>query len=124
MSWELDQCYYHSAACARSDFRAGLYPLAAVRRIVAERLAGPAVVLFDEFAGGGGRSGTGSRRRARLSFSEACVTSSRNSSGAETPPAAAETAYGMSLRHLNSARLFGRCQSTMLAPIMPTNCIR
>ena len=35
-----------SPACARSDFRAGLYPLAAVRRIVAARLAGPAVVLF------------------------------------------------------------------------------
>jgi hypothetical protein len=28
--------------------------LAAVRGIVAERLAGPAVVLFDQFAGGGG----------------------------------------------------------------------
>ncbi len=49
-------------ACARSEFRVGLYPLAAVRRIVAARLAGPAVVVFD---GGGGRSGTGSRRRAR-----------------------------------------------------------
>ena len=45
-------------------FRADLYPLAAVRCIVAERLAGPAVVLFAEF-GGGGRSGTGSHRRAR-----------------------------------------------------------
>ncbi len=33
-------------ACARSDFRARLYPLAAVRRIVAAQLAGPAVVLF------------------------------------------------------------------------------
>jgi hypothetical protein len=31
---------------------------------VAERVAGPAVVLFDEFAGGGGGAGTGSRRRA------------------------------------------------------------
>ena len=32
-----------SPACARSDFRAGLYPLAAVLRVVADRLAGPAV---------------------------------------------------------------------------------
>ena len=54
-----------SPACARSEFRTGLYPLAAVRCIVAERLAGPAVFLFAEFAGGFGRSGTGSHRRAR-----------------------------------------------------------
>ena len=48
-----------SPACARSDFRAGLYPLAAVRCIVA---AGPAIVLFGGIlfaatagpAGGGG----------------------------------------------------------------------
>ena len=49
------------AGGARSEFRVGLYPLAAVRRIVAERLAWPAFVVFD---GGGGRGGTGSRRRA------------------------------------------------------------
>ena len=33
-------------ACARSEFWAGLYPLAAVRCTVAERLAGPAGVVF------------------------------------------------------------------------------
>jgi len=33
--------------------------------LVAERLAGPAFVLFAEFAGGGGGAGTGSRRLER-----------------------------------------------------------
>ena len=52
----------HPPACARSEFRAGLYPLAAVREIVAERLA---VLFFAKCAGGFGRGATGSRRLER-----------------------------------------------------------
>src|ERR1700680_905599 len=49
-----DSAHRRAPACARSDFRAVLYNLAAVREILAARLPGPVVVLFDGCAGGGG----------------------------------------------------------------------
>jgi hypothetical protein len=73
---------------------------------VAERLAGPAVVLFAEFAGGGGRSGTGLHRRAEAR--ELTVRQARAREGRGAIRATRSTARRQSSSGANAgARAFG-----------------